>query len=140
MPQNAVHWSPTLQEINVEDFSLRHGPTKDLGNNATSKDYFYQFLDDNYLDEIVRYSIAYARSKGDNDFTTNRSEILAFLGHNILKGIHDLAQINMYWDSDKFIGIEGLKKMIPKQLFLPSANISTSSITRPKIEWTFCAK
>ena len=46
VPQNAVHWSPALQEINVADFSLRHGPTKDLGENATSKDYFYQFLDD----------------------------------------------------------------------------------------------
>ena len=106
-----------LQEINVADFSLRHGPTKDLGENATSKDYFNQFLDDAYLEEIVRCSVAYARSKGDNNFTTNRSEISAFLGLNILMGIHDLPQIQMYWDSDEFIGVEGFKKTIPKQRF-----------------------
>ena len=106
-----------LQEINVADFSLRHGPTKDLGENATSKDYFYKFLDDTYLEEIVRKSVAYARSKGDNNFTTNRSEIWAFLCLNILMGIHDLPQIQMYWDSDEFIGVEGFKKMIPKQRF-----------------------
>ena len=117
VPQNAVNWSPTLQDINIADFSLRHGPTKDLGENATSKDYFYQFLDDAYLEEIVRCSVAYARSKGDNNFTTNRSEISAFLGLNILMGIHDLPQIQMYWDSDEFIGVEGFKKTIPKQSF-----------------------
>ena len=117
VPQNAVNWSPTLQDINIADFSLRHGPTKDLGENATSKDYFYQFLDDAYLEEIVRCSVAYARSKGDNNFTTNRSEISAFLGLNILMGIHDLPQIQMYWDSDEFIGVEGFKKTIPKQRF-----------------------
>ena len=117
VPQNAVHWSPTLQEINVADFSLRHGPTKDLGENATLKDYSYQFLDDAYLEEIVRCSVAYARSKGDNNFTANRSEISAFLGLNILRGIHDLPQIQMYWDSDEFVSFEGFKKTIPKQRF-----------------------
>ena len=117
VPQNAIHWSPTLQEINVEGFSLHHGPTKYLGDDATSKDYFYQFLDGDCLDEIVRYSIAYARSKGDNNFTTNHSEISAFLGLNSLMGIHELPQIRMYWDSDEFIGAEGFKKTIPKQRF-----------------------
>ena len=43
MPQNAVPWSSTQREIDVEHFLLRHGPTKDLGDNATAKDFIKQF-------------------------------------------------------------------------------------------------
>ena len=32
-------------------------------------------------------------------------------------GIHSLPQIDMFWDSDIFIGVEGFKKTIPKQRF-----------------------
>ena len=41
-----------------------------------------------------------------------------YLGLNILTGIHELPQLVMYWDSDKFIGAEGFKKMIPKHCFM----------------------
>ena len=117
-PRNRIQWSSTLEGINVEEFSVRHGPTRDLGDNATAKDFFNRFIDDNYLDEIVRHTIAYARTKGDNNFSTNRAEISAFLGLNILIGIHELPQLQMYWDSDEFIGVEGFKKTIPKQRFV----------------------
>ena len=46
VPQNAVHWSSTQREIDAEKFSLQHGPAKDLGDNASVKDFFKQFLDD----------------------------------------------------------------------------------------------
>ena len=61
---NAVHWSSTLSEINVEPFFIPHGPTKDLGPNAKSKDYYNLFIDDNFLDEIAANSISYASFKG----------------------------------------------------------------------------
>ncbi|XP_067023861.1 piggyBac transposable element-derived protein 4-like [Acropora muricata] len=32
-------------------------------------------------------------------------------------GIHRLPQLEMFWDSDEFIGVEGFKKTIPKQRF-----------------------
>ena len=85
-----------LREINVEQFYVRHGPTRDLGDNATAKDFFNQFIDDDYLDEIVRHSKGYARSKVDNNFTTNRAEISALLGLNIHIGIHEHPQLHMY--------------------------------------------
>ena len=47
-PPNALQWSSTLREINVRQFSVRHGPTRDLGDNATAKDFFSLFLDDAY--------------------------------------------------------------------------------------------
>lgn len=114
-PPNAIKWSDNLRPINIEPFSIRHGPNSDLGDNATAKDFFNVFIDDNYIDEIVRCTIAYARSKGDQNFTTTQAEISAYLGLNIL---HELPQLAMYWDSDKFIGVEGFKKTIPKQRFV----------------------
>ena len=116
-PPDALQWSNTLSDINVEEFSVRHGPTKDLGGQATSKDFLNLFINDDYLDEIARCSVAYARSKGDESFVTNRAEISAYLGLNILMGIHRLPQLEMFWDSDEFIGVEGFKKTIPKQRF-----------------------
>ena len=117
VPPNPIQWSNTAQEITVEEFSVPHGPTRDLGNDASAKDFFNLFIGDAYLDEIVRHTIAYARTKGDETFVTNRAEISAYLGLNILIGIHELPQVAMFWDSDEFIGVEGFKKTIPKQRF-----------------------
>ena len=115
---NTLQWSSTLRQIDIEQFSISHGPTRDLGENATAKDFFNVFIDDAYIDEIVRHTIAYARSKGDQTFTTTRAEISAYLGLNILIGIHELPQLALYWDSDEFIGVEGFKKTIPKHRFI----------------------
>ena len=43
-----VYWSFTLRD-DLRSFSLRHGPTKDLEDTATAKDFFNQFIDDDYL-------------------------------------------------------------------------------------------
>ena len=116
---NRIQWSNTLRGINGEEFSIRHGPTKDLGDNANAKDFFDLFIDNAYLDEIVCNTVAYTCSKGDQTFVTNRAEISAYLGLNILIVIHELPQLSMYWESDYFIGVEGFKKTIPKQCFVP---------------------
>ena len=113
-PPNPLWWSNTLSEVNVEEFSVRHGPSRNLGDNVTAKDFFNLFINDEFLDEIVRHSIAYGHSKGDATFVTNRAEMSAYLGLNILIGIHELPQLAMYWDCDQFIGVEGFKKTIPK--------------------------
>ena len=84
MPRNEVHWSSTQQEIDVENFSLQQGPTKNLGDNATAKDFFNQFLDDDYLDQVVRHAIAYACSKSDNNLTRKNSEIAQWNTNNPL--------------------------------------------------------
>ena len=96
----AVNWSSNLSEINVEEFVENHGPTHDLGVNATAKDFFNLFIDDSYLDEIVRNSFAYAHSRSDSNFITTREEISAFFGLNIFKGIHKLSVIADYWDNE----------------------------------------
>ena len=42
VPQNAVHWSSTQREIDVENFSLLYGPTKNLGDFACYSERFLQ--------------------------------------------------------------------------------------------------
>ena len=74
-PLDPLEWLNTLSDINVEEFSVHHGPTKDLGGQARSKDFLNLFINDDYLDEIARCSVAYAPSKGDESFVTNRAEI-----------------------------------------------------------------
>ena len=107
-----------MRQINVEEFSIRRGPTRDLGENATAKDFFNVFINDAYIDEIVRYTVAYACSKGDRSFTSTQAEISAYLGLNILIGIRELPQLAMYWDSDEFVGVDCLKKTIPEHRFM----------------------
>jgi len=60
---------------------------------------------------------AYVHWKDDATFVTNWEEISAYLNLNILIQIHELPQLAMYWGSDQFIRVEGLKKTIPKQCF-----------------------
>ena len=55
---NAIQWSNTLREINVAQFSIPHGSTRDLGDNATAKDFFNMFIDDAFIDKIVRFTVA----------------------------------------------------------------------------------
>ena len=71
-PPDPLQWLNTLSDINVEEFSVRHGPTKDLGGQVTSKDFLNLFISDDYLDEIAGCSVAYARSKGDESFITRQ--------------------------------------------------------------------
>ena len=115
---NTLQWSSTLREINLRQFSIPHDLTRDLGDNATAKDFLSLFIDDAYIDEIVRFTVEYACSKGDRMFTTTRVEISVYLGLNILIGIYELPQLAMYWDSDEFLGVEGFKKTIPKHRFM----------------------
>ena len=67
----------------MEIFLLRHGPARGLRNNATAKDFIKQFLDDDYLDQIVRYVVAYGRSKSDNNLTRKHSKVTPANSHSL---------------------------------------------------------
>ena len=59
-PPKPLQWSNTLSGINVQEFSVRHGPSRNLGGNAMAKDFLNFFINDKFRDEIVQHSIAYA--------------------------------------------------------------------------------
>lgn len=37
----------------VNELSIQHSPTRDLGDNATAKDFVNVFISDDYLDEVI---------------------------------------------------------------------------------------
>lgn len=83
VPQNAVHWSSTQQEIDVENFHFSIVQPKTLEISlVTAKDFFNQFLDDDFHDQIVRYALANALSKGDNNLTRKHSKIAQWNSDN----------------------------------------------------------
>jgi len=57
-PSKPLQWSNTLSGINAQEFSVRHDPSRNLGNNAMAKDFLNFFIDNK--EEIVQHSIAYA--------------------------------------------------------------------------------
>jgi hypothetical protein len=89
-----------------------------LGLDASPKDFFDLFFGDQFFNHIVHATISYARlNHNDQNFTTNRDEISAFFGLNILKGINQLPKISLYWDSDLLLGNTGFKTTIPLKHF-----------------------
>ena len=64
-PPNPLQWSNTLSGINVEEFSVHHGPFRNLGDNVTAKDFFNLFINNEFFDKIIQHSIPYVRSKGN---------------------------------------------------------------------------
>ncbi|XP_028416126.1 piggyBac transposable element-derived protein 4-like [Dendronephthya gigantea] len=110
-------WKDNLSSVNVEDFTADFGPCYGLGQDATPKDFFDLFFGNEFLDHVVHATISYACSKGDQNFSTDRDEMSAFFGLNILIGINRLPRISLYWDSDIFLGNSGFKTTIPLRRF-----------------------
>ena len=70
-----VYWSFTLRDVNVGNFSLLHGPTKDLEDNATAKDFFNQFIYDDYLKAAaskLHFSVAQGVEKTIESLSSRR--------------------------------------------------------------------
>ncbi|CAB4009487.1 Hypothetical predicted protein [Paramuricea clavata] len=112
-------WKDNLSSVSVEDFTADFGPRHGLGLDASPKDFFDLFFGDQFFDHIVHATISYARSNhNDQNFTTNRDEMSAFFGLNILMGINRLPTIRSYWDSDLFLGNAGFKTTMPSKRFL----------------------
>lgn len=82
---------------------------RDLRDNGTANIFIDDVFIVVYIDEIVQLTVACARSKGDWIFTT-RVEISAYLGLNILIGIHEPPQLAMYWDYDEFLEWKASRK------------------------------
>ena len=111
-------WKDNLSSVSVEDFTADFGPRHGLGIDASPKDFFDLFFGDQFFDLVVRATISYARSKfNDQNFTTDRDEMSAFFGLNILMGINQLPRIPLYWNSDLFLGNAGFKTTIPLKRF-----------------------
>ena len=129
---HAVSFTHNLSAVHVEEFTEPHGPTEATPEATTAKDFFNLYFDNDCLEELARNSEVYAPSKGEENFTTSRAEVSAYIGMCILMGIQKLPSLEMYWSIDPFVGNAGIKKTIPKWRF--KEMLKYFHITKPEDE------
>jgi hypothetical protein len=77
-----------------------------------------------YRYDIVRYTNQYASWKqartGPDTYWEDitEPEIRAFLSINILMGIHQLPQVEMYWSTNQYVGNQGIQKTMTCNRFI----------------------
>ena len=65
---------------------------------------------------IVTETNRYAQQNGRN-FVTNAAEMKAFLGMNYVMGVNKLPTIHHFWESDDYVGNEGIRNVMTRQHF-----------------------
>ncbi|KAL0979753.1 hypothetical protein UPYG_G00189190 [Umbra pygmaea] len=117
-------WGEPDQVISIEPFSAVSGPQHSLGDDADTRDYFRLLFPDSLFEHIVEQTNSYAlyrqRRSGKSDphwHPTDLREMKAYIGLNILMGINQLPDVEMYWASDIFIGNAGFKKTMTARRF-----------------------
>ena len=72
------------------------------------------------LDKVVTLIVTetnrYAQQNGRN-FITKAAEMKAFLGMNYIIGVNKLPTIHHYWESDDYVGNEGIRNIMTRQRF-----------------------
>lgn len=117
-------WGEPDQVISIEPFSSVCGPQHSLGDEADTRDYFRILFPDSLFEHMVEQTNNYAlyrqRRSGKSDphwHPTDVREMKAYVGLNILMGINQLPDTDMYWASDIFIGNAGFKKTMTSRRF-----------------------
>ncbi|XP_053393472.1 piggyBac transposable element-derived protein 4-like [Mercenaria mercenaria] len=105
-----------------DDFVGTPGPNLldgfDRGN-ARPIDYFWLMFPANLITKLVQYTNSYAVWKmvqngavDDKWEEVTEPEMKAYLGINILMGIKELPEVEMYWSTDPFIGNTGIQQVM----------------------------
>ena len=68
---------------------------------------------------IVTETNRYAQQNGRN-FVTNAAEMKAFLSMNYIMGVNKLPTIHRYWESDDYVGNEGIRNVMTRERFKES--------------------
>ncbi|KAJ8006131.1 hypothetical protein DPEC_G00125060 [Dallia pectoralis] len=117
-------WGEPDQVISIEPFSVLSGPQHSLGSDADTRDYFRLLFPDSLFEHMVEQTNSYAlyrqRRSGKSDphwHPTDLREMKAYMGLNILMGVNQLPDVDMYWASDIFIGNAGFKKTMTARRF-----------------------
>ena len=97
--------------------SLEVSVLHEFPENCTAYNVYEKVVELDILVEVlVTQSNLYAKQCGIN-FTTSNEEMKAFIGINYIMSLNNLPTINMYWDSDDFVGNEGIRNVISRQRF-----------------------
>lgn len=81
-------------------------------------DLFQLFFDEDVLEMIVEYSELYARSKGNDTFSTTPDEIRAFIGILLVTGYSPAPRRKLYWSRDSDVHNEAISSAMTRNRFL----------------------
>ena len=105
----------------TEDFTEQPGPNLPDGFDpvtASPIDYFWLLFPIQLIEVLVGFTNRYAAWKqhreGPDPYWEDVTvpELRAFLGINILMGVNELPETDMYWSSDPLIGNAGIQKLM----------------------------
>ncbi|XP_060575855.1 uncharacterized protein LOC132733266 isoform X2 [Ruditapes philippinarum] len=120
-------WTSNFTTPRIDDFVERPGPNLPEGfdtETATPLDYFWLMFPVRLIAMIVRYTNQYASWKqtrtGPDTYweDVTEPELRAFLSINILMGIHQLPQVEMYWSTNQYVGNQGIQKTMTCNRFI----------------------
>ena len=100
----------------VESFTGTPGPTQSLPQDPLEQ--FKLFFTDEMLEDIVRETNRYAElCRGDNLWKTNKEEIAAYFGFQILMSIVKEPEIRDYWSRDPRLQYHSISSRISRERF-----------------------
>ena len=73
-------------------------------------DYLQMLVTSKIIDLLVTETVRYARQHGDEEFTTDATEMKAFIGVMIWQGWKRLPQADMYFSCDEMVGVPAISK------------------------------
>lgn len=75
------------------------------------------FFDEEVIENIVEFSILYARSKGNDAFTTTANEVRAFIGVLLVSGYSPAPRRHLYWSYDTDVHNEAISAAMARNRF-----------------------
>jgi len=120
--QPSTPWTTNLKKPVVHEFC----PSSPTGPNVpipdSPKGIFHLFYSDSLLDHICEESNKYARhmmtpEKFAKFEQISRSDLVAFMGFNIVMGINSLPSLHMYWENDSLHHYAPVASRISRERF-----------------------
>ena len=117
-------WQRDLRNVNVAPFDRATGPTTFLPAEAGASDFVRLVFPDDLLDLIERETNRNAQQKqqqaGRNDQRwepVSSADIRAYLAIRLFQGIKTLPSECHYWSSDKLLGVQRIKDLMPRNRY-----------------------
>ena len=138
MPQHV--FTEVLTPIQLEPFTQPIGATHNLDyQTAKELDYFSLLFSEEMLAHMVTQTNLYAVQLAPwTDFSTNKEELRAYIGINMLMGIVVEPELSLYWSGNKYFGIQGVKDVMTRERFKTlnshfHVNDNTTAVPRGEI-------
>jgi hypothetical protein len=113
-----------LRNVVNEQFTQSPGPNHALPLDSNVLDYFLLLVRPGIFQSMVIETNRYAEQcqlaagRQDNNWVpTTESEMRAYIGMNVVMGIHVLPELHHYWASDDFLGVPAVNRVMTRMRF-----------------------